>query len=114
MARLAWEKKAERPVVIEVGGKSDVADYFVVCSANSDRGVRTIVEFTKKELKKLQVPLFSTEGLSEGRWVLLDLVNVVMHVFHRSSREFYDIEGLWIDVPRVDLPFVEEGRSEVV
>lgn len=114
VARAAWEKKAENPVVLEIREKSDVADYFVVCSANSDRGVQTIVESVERELKKHGVRIFGTEGVSEGRWVLLDLVDVVLHVFYRPVREFYDIEGLWIDTPRVDLPFLKEGRSEVV
>ncbi len=114
VARLAWEKKAERPVVLELGKKSDLADYFVVCSANSDRGVRTIVDNTREELKKIGIDIFGTEGLSEGRWVLLDLIDVVLHVFQTPVREFYDIEGLWIDTPRVDLPFLREGRSDVV
>lgn len=114
MARAAWEKKAQRPLVLEVGEKSDVTDYFVVCSANSDRGVRTIVESVERELKKRSISILGTEGLSEGRWVLLDLADVVLHVFYEPLREFYDIEGLWIDTPRVDLPFLVEGRSEVV
>jgi len=91
-----------------------VTDYFVVCSANSDRGVRTIVESVERELKKRAISILGTEGLSEGRWVLLDLADVVLHVFYEPLREFYDIEGLWIDTPRVDLPFLGEGRSEVV
>ena len=111
---MAWEKKAEDPVILEVGKKSDVADYFVVCSANSDRGVRTIAESVGRELKKREVKIFGTEGLQEGRWVLLDLVDVVLHVFYQPSREFYDIEGLWVDARRVDLPFLKEGRSEVI
>ena len=114
MARAAWEKKAERPLVLEVREKSDVTDYFVVCSANSDRGVRTIVESVERELKKRAISILGTEGLSEGRWVLLDLADVVLHVFYEPLREFYDIEGLWIDTPRVDLPFLGAGRSEVV
>ncbi len=114
VARAAWEKKAEDPVILEIGEKSDVADYFVVCSSNSDRGVRTIVENVERELKKRGVKIFGTEGVSEGRWVLLDLVDVVLHVFYRPVRGFYDLEGLWIDTPKVDLPFLKEGRSEVV
>ena len=114
VARAAWEKKAEDPVILEIAEKSDVADYFVVCSSNSDRGVRTIVENVERELKKRGVKIFGTEGIPEGRWVLLDLVDVVLHVFYRPLREFYDIEGLWIDTPKVDLPFLKEGRSEVV
>lgn len=114
MARAAWEKKAERPLVLEVGEKSDVTDYFVVCSANSDRGVRTVVESVERELGKRGIRILGTEGLSEGRWVLLDLADVVLHVFHEPLRAFYDIEGLWIDAPRVDLPFSGDGRSEVV
>ena len=114
MARAAWEKKAEKPLVLEVGEKSDVTDYFVVCSASSDRGVRTVVESVERRLGERGIRILGTEGLSEGRWVLLDLADVVLHVFHAPLRAFYDIEGLWIDAPRVDLPFLEEGRSEVV
>ena len=114
MARAAWEKKAERPLVLDVAKKSDVTDYFVVCSANSDRGVRTVVESVQRELKKRGISILGTEGSSEGRWVLLDLADVVLHVFYEPLREFYDIEGLWVDAPRVDLPFLGEGRSEVV
>ncbi|MCY3986940.1 MAG: ribosome silencing factor, partial [Candidatus Dadabacteria bacterium] len=90
VARVAWEKKAEVPVILDVGEKSDVANYLVVCSANSDRGVRTIVESVGRELKKREVKILGTEGLQEGRWVLLDLVDVVLHVFYRPLREFYD------------------------
>ena len=111
LARAAWEKHAQHPVLIEVKSESDVTDYFLVCSANSDRGVKTIVESIERKLKELGEKIIGIEGYSEGKWVLIDSADVVAHVFYEPLRDFYDIESLWIDAPRVDLPFDENGSK---
>ncbi|MCI0453954.1 MAG: ribosome silencing factor [Candidatus Dadabacteria bacterium] len=87
---------------------TDFTDYFLICSADSDRGVRTIVDNIEKKLKELGEKVIGVEGYSEGRWVLIDAVDVVVHVLHEPARMLYDIEGLWIDAPRIKLPF-EDG-----
>lgn len=110
IARAAWEKHAQNPVLIEVKSSSDVTDYFLVCSANSDRGVKTIVDSIEQRLKELGEKVLGIEGYSEGNWVLIDSADVVAHIFYEPLRDFYDIESLWIDAPRVELPF-EEGQT---
>lgn len=112
LARVAWEKHAQDPVLIEVKSSSDVTDYFLVCSANSDRGVKTIVESIEQKLKELGEKVIGIEGYSEGKWVLIDSADVVTHVFYEPLRDFYDIESLWIDAPRVDLPFDEKVSNK--
>lgn len=108
MARAAWDKNAEDPVVIEVKSSSDVTDYFLICSANSTRGVKTIVDNIEKGLKEMGENIIGIEGYSEGHWVLVDSADVVAHIFHEPLREFYDLESLWIDAPRVKLPFEKQ------
>lgn len=108
LAHAAWEKKAQDTEVIEIKALSDIADYFLVCSADSDRGVKTIVDNIEQKLKEIGERAIGVEGYTEGRWVLIDAVDVVVHVFYEPVRRFYDIEGLWIDAPRIKLPF--EGQ----
>ncbi len=93
--------------MLEVKASSDVTDYFLVCSANSDRGVKTIVDNIEKLLKELGQKIIGIEGYKDGKWVLVDSADVVAHVFYEPLREFYNIESLWIDAPRVKLPFVD-------
>ena len=84
---------------------SNVTDFFLICSAESDRGVKTIVDNIEKKLKEIGQKIIGIEGYKEGKWVLLDAVDVVIHVFYEPLRSFYDLEGLWIDSPRIELPF---------
>jgi len=91
--------------LLEVKSTSDVTDYFLVCSANSDRGVKTIVENIEQTLKDAGQKVIGVEGFKEGKWVLVDSADVVAHVFYEPLREFYDIESLWIDAPRLNLDF---------
>ena len=93
---------------MEMKALSNVTDYFIVCSADSDRGVRTIVDNIEKKLKEIRQKIIGTEGYTEGNWVLVDAVDVVVHVFYEPLRMFYDIEGLWIDCPRIEPSFEEE------
>ncbi len=112
LAHAALEKKAHDTEVIEIKALSDIADYFLVCSADSDRGVKTIVDNIEQKLKEIGERAIGVEGYTEGRWVLIDAVDVVVHVFYEPVRRFYDIEGLWIDAPRIKLPFEEQFPNQ--
>jgi ribosome-associated protein len=102
-ARAADEKKAEDTIVLAVGDLLSITDHFVVCSASNRRLVRTIVEEIEEQVGVLldRKPL-RLEGLSEGQWVLMDYGDVVVHVFTDEQREYYEIERLYRDVPRID------------
>ncbi|GBD38431.1 Ribosomal silencing factor RsfS [bacterium HR37] len=99
-------------VLIEMKALTDLTDYFIICSADSDRGVRTIVDNIEKKLREMGEKPLGIEGYAESRWVLIDALDVVVHVFYEPVRRFYDIEGLWIDAPRLPLPFEEESYKE--
>jgi ribosome-associated protein len=107
----ALDKKALEPVLLDLSGQSSYTDYILVVSGRSDRQVQNIAEgilqaFAQKARRK---PL-GTEGLSDGRWVLLDFGEVVVHVFYHPMREFYDLEGLWCDASRVQLDVPDDAR----
>ena len=101
-ARLASEGKAEDIVIIDVQGISSFTDYFVVMSGRSTRHVQALAEGLENELRSKRIKTSGAEGLSEGTWVVLDFDDVIVHVFYHEQRDFYDLEGLWHDAPRVD------------
>jgi ribosome-associated protein len=78
-----------------------VADTFIICSGSSNRQVTAIADHIKDDLKKHGIRPLSIEGMKEGHWVLLDYGHIVMHVFHEPIRDFYDLEGLWVDAKRI-------------
>jgi ribosome-associated protein len=99
------ERKAVDGVVLDLRTLSDAADFFVVVSGTSDTHVRAIAEHV---MATLAAPpqgarAHHVEGLTQGRWVLLDYVDFVVHVFHPSLRSFYQLEGLWGDAPRREI-----------
>jgi ribosome-associated protein len=101
-ARAADDKGAEDVVILEVGDVLVVADEFVVASATNDRQVRAIVDEVERQVAEagLSKPL-RVEGRDERKWVLLDYGDVVVHVFLREVREYYELERLWADVPQI-------------
>ena len=99
-ARFTDEKKGNDIVVLELIGLTDIADYFVLASAMSERHVRTIAEAVEVGMKEIGIKPFSLEGYDEGRWVIIDYQNVIVHVFIESLRELYDLESLWIEAKR--------------
>ena len=106
-AEAASSKKAERIVILDVSELLVITDHFLICNGNNDRQVRTIAdEVEKRLLESHKVKPFRREGQREGRWILLDYVDFVVHVFGPEERDYYDLERLWSDAPR--LPF-EEG-----
>jgi ribosome-associated protein len=99
--RAALDHKAIDLVILEVKDLSSITDYFVICSGKSDRQVKAIAAHIEEKLgKKGMVPL-GVEGKREGRWVLLDYGDVVVHVFYQPVREFYELERLWSEAPRL-------------
>lgn len=101
-ARAAAEKKATNPVILEVGTVLAITDYFLIASAPNDRQVKAICEEIEDKVKKAGGGSPRTiEGLADARWVLIDYGDWVAHVFIDEAREFYDLERLWGDVPRV-------------
>ena len=103
-SRFALEKKSYDLVLLEVRELTSIADYFVVCSGRSDRQVQSIAQGIEENFRAMGVRPQSVEGAARGQWALLDFSDVIVHVFYQPAREFYDLEGLWIDAPRVALP----------
>jgi ribosome-associated protein len=101
-ARAAAAKQAADVAILDVHGLIVITDYFVICSGSTERQVRTIVEEVEKALRDIGRKPVRREGETEGRWVLLDYVDVVVHCFAEEEREYYDLERLWRDAPRVD------------
>lgn len=94
---LALEKKAEDVSILDLTGLSGACDYFVVCSAGSEQQVLAIADHIQEKFRERGQPPWHVEGRSHRRWVLLDFVDVVAHVFHRETRQYYMLERLWGD-----------------
>jgi ribosome-associated protein len=102
-AALCLDLKANNVIVLGLSEVSDATDYFVIASGSSDTHVRAIAEHVLDELKKEGVRAHHVEGLQQGRWVLLDYIDFVVHVFHPVLREFYQLERLWSDANVVEI-----------
>lgn len=96
-AAFCQDMKANDVVLLNLQGVTDMTDYFVIASGTSDTHVRAIGEHLITELKKEGVRVHHVEGVQQGRWVLLDFVDFVVHIFHPTLRSFYQIERLWSD-----------------
>ena len=102
-AQLCLDMKANEVVLLDLRGVTDMNDYFVIASGTSDTHVRSIGQHVIEEMKKAGLPVHHTEGLQQGRWVLLDFFDFVVHIFHPTLRSFYQIERLWSDAEVVAL-----------
>ena len=102
-AQVALDHKAEDLVVLDVHELTSFTDYFVIMSGRSTRHVQGLAENIEKELSAKRISTKHSEGLQEGIWVLLDFNDLVVHVFYKESRDFYDLDGLWHDAPKVEL-----------
>ncbi|HEY8279902.1 MAG TPA: ribosome silencing factor [Bdellovibrionota bacterium] len=100
-AQRCLEKKGENVVILNLESKSSVADYFVVCSGFSDRQVSAIADFISAEGRNAGIKVYNEEGMKEGRWALIDFGTVIVHVFQDHLRDYYNLEGLWQDAPRI-------------
>lgn len=103
-ALAAADKLAENIVAFDVSEQLAITDAFVICSANNERQVGAIVDAIEERLRAAGAKPLRREGQRDGRWVLLDYFDIVVHVQHNEERVFYALERLWRDCPTIDLP----------
>lgn len=101
--KAADDKRAEDILALNMKGISLIADYFIICHGNSDKQVQAIAKEIKEKAEEKGYQVKKVEGYDEARWILLDLGDVVAHIFHREERSYYNLERLWGDAPKVDI-----------
>lgn len=101
--KAADDKRAEDILALNMKGISLIADYFIICHGNSDKQVQAIAKEMKDKAEENGYEVKRVEGFDEGRWILLDMGDVIAHVFHREERSYYNLERLWGDAPLVDI-----------
>ncbi|MBS4199740.1 ribosome silencing factor [Bacillus sp. FJAT-49732] len=103
VVKAADDKRAEEIVVLNMQGISLIADYFLICHGNSEKQVQAIAREIKDEASKVGYVVNKMEGIDEAKWVLVDMGNIIAHVFHRDERSYYNLERLWGDAPIEDV-----------
>jgi ribosome-associated protein len=101
IAELALEKKAEDVVVMDVSKQAGFTDYFVIATGNSDIHLKTLTDYIEDELSQYKVKVWHKEGYENLKWVLMDYVDVVVHLFDGETRDYYDLETLWADAEKI-------------
>ena len=99
-AKAAIERKANNVVVLDLRGLSSVADFFVICSGNSDTHVEGIARLIEEKFDESNVELWHREGERHASWILLDYIDIIVHIFTEEARDFYGLERLWGDAPK--------------
>lgn len=105
--KAADDKRAEELIALNMKGISLIADYFLICHGNSDKQVQAIAREMKEKAEEKGYTVKRMEGFDEARWILVDMGDVVAHIFHRDERSYYNLERLWGDAP------VENVQSEL-
>jgi ribosome-associated protein len=100
--KIIKERKAIDPVLFEVGKLNSITDFFLVASGNSSRQVQAISRHITQRMREEGFKPYGVEGVQEGHWVLMDYGDVVIHIFYQPVRAFYDLEGLWVEAPRIE------------
>lgn len=111
-AEAAADKLADDILAFDVSEQLVITDAFVLCSASNDRQVHAVIDGIEERLRLMGAKPVRREGEREGRWVLLDYIDIVVHVQHAEERVFYSLERVWKDCPAVELPAeVRQGRT---
>ncbi len=97
ICKILKDHKAEDVVMIDLGGKTEVCDFYVVAGGRSMTHTRSLIEHVEEENEKIGVGAIRSEGIREGRWAVLDYGDVIVHIFNDESRLFYHLESLWDD-----------------
>ena len=103
ISQIIADKKAMDVVVLDMADASSITDYFLICSGGSQRQVQAIADAIDEQLKQTGTTSLGVEGYREGHWILMDYGDVIVHVFSQETRDFYDLERLWGNAPKIDL-----------
>ncbi|MFB1050748.1 ribosome silencing factor [Paraliobacillus sp. JSM ZJ581] len=109
VAQACDDKRANDIIAIDMNEVSLVADYFLICDGSNERQVQAIAKEIKDQAEANDIQVKRLEGFEQARWILVDLGDVVCHVFHKDERNYYNLERLWGDAPYVDLELSKEG-----
>jgi ribosome-associated protein len=112
IAQWLQQKKALDIIGLDISKLSNIAEGIIVATAKSGRHARTLAEETAYEAKKRKFDNFGTEGIKSENWVLVDMNDVLVHIFQSEARNFYNLEGLWADAPRVDLGLADVQKAD--
>ena len=96
------ERKATDPILFDVGELTSYTDFFILASGDSSRQVQAISKHLTKSLSKMGIKHYGIEGEEEGHWILMDYDDVIIHIFYQPVREYYDLEGLWVDASIIE------------
>jgi len=111
-AELAFDKKAFDIRALDISRVSTIADYLVIVSGNSDKQNQAIADSIRTGLKKFG-KVNDIEGMSDGKWIVMDYGDVLVHIFHEPLRHYYDLDGLWKMAPQLELPKeIREAHKE--
>ncbi|RDW21739.1 ribosome silencing factor [Oceanobacillus chungangensis] len=109
IAEAAEDKRAEEIIALDMKEVSLIADYFLICHGNTERQVQAIARGIQDRVEEEGIHLKRMEGFEQARWVLVDIGDVVCHIFHKEERTYYNLERLWGDAARVPLQIGQEG-----
>ncbi len=111
VAHLILEKKGENIIIQDLRGLTSVTDFFVICSVDVDVQAKAIMEHIKEQLVYQSIKPWHTEGTAASNWLLLDFVDVVVHIFKRKARDFYSLERLWGDAPTTEIKESDDAAT---
>ena len=111
IAKFILDKKGYDIVVLNLSGLSSVADFFVICSVDSEVQAKAVMGHIKDELLYQTTKPWHTEGAKSSNWILLDFVDVIVHIFHPKTREFYGLERLWGDAEQIEIKDTDEASG---
>ena len=103
LARVALQKKPRDPLLLDVSNSCSFADFFLILSGTSTRQTQALSGHLEETLRKQGIRLRGIEGVETGQWILMDYDEVIVHIFFESVRGFYDLEGLWMESPRLPI-----------
>jgi len=112
VTRTALQRKPRNPVLLDVRKSCSFADFFLILSGSSTRQTQALAGHLEETLGKQGIRLRGKEGMETGQWILMDYDEVIVHIFFESAREFYDLEGLWLEATRLSIPS-NDSLSEV-
>ena len=109
-AETALKKKALDVTILDLSGLTVIADYFMICSGESTTQVKAVAEFIEQELAQVRLKPLGVEGVSHSHWILLDYGDVIIHVFEKETRAYYNLEKLWMDAKTIE---IDENKPDM-